>query len=270
MNFFIPNEKNFDIRATLECGQVFRYYENSGKFTVISGNKFCEIIEEENGCRFYCEDVTFFKKYFDIDRNYDIIQKKMQDKGLVSSAIDFGNGIRILNQEPIEVIISFIISANNHIPRIQSIIERLCKELGEDMGGYFAFPTLDALASKDEKFYREQGAGYRANYIAETAQMLKLVDFDELNKLSTIDLRRELEALKGVGRKVADCILLFAYHRTDVFPVDTWILKVFRPEFGDIPAAKLSKLLVERYGENSGYVQQWLFYQKRSAGKIKG
>lgn len=269
MNFFLPIDKNsIDIRATLFCGQVFRFREDNGVFTVISGDKICKIVQEENGYNFCSNDANYFKKYFDIDRNYDIIQKKVQDKGLVSSAVEFGAGIRILNQEPIEVIFSFIISANNHIPRIQSIIERLCESLGKDMGGYFAFPTLEELASKDERFFRELGAGYRANYLAESAKMLKDFDLVELSGLQTEKLRQKLETLKGVGRKVADCILLFAFHRTDVFPVDTWIRKVFRAEYGDIPADKLSKLLVERYGDNAGYVQQWLFYQKRTLAKL--
>ncbi|MDD4839257.1 MAG: DNA glycosylase [Clostridia bacterium] len=268
MKFSIPYDNTFDIRSTLECGQVFRYYENNGIFTVIAGKKRCQISQNDEGCIFCCEDEYFFKKYFDLNRNYAIIHSNVQDKGLVSSAIEYGKGIHILNQDHIEVIFSFIISANNHIPRIKAIIERLCDSLGEDMGDYFAFPTLEALSLQDEAFYKSIGAGYRADYIAQTARMLQIVNFDELNKLSTEQIRRELMAFKGIGRKVADCILLFAFHRTDVFPVDTWILKVFRPEYGNIPADKLSKLLVEKYGENSGYVQQWLFYQKRSAAKM--
>lgn len=189
----------------------------------------------------------------------------MGDKGLFRAAIDFGQGIRILQQDPFETLISFIISANNHIPRIKSIIERLSTALGDRCDGFNAFPTAKALSGKDADYYFKAGLGYRAPYIVETARAVKDgFDLDGLQTLSTDKARKELMTLKGVGPKVADCILLFGFGREDVFPVDTWIKKVYNSYFGheDNPA-KIRKALTDKFGDLSGYAQQYLFFYKR-------
>lgn len=259
----IPKTPTFDLGQTLNCGQVFRFREEGGVTMLKAGCHYAEARLENEVYRFDCDDADFFKKYLDFDTNYDIIQLKVQDKGLVSSAVEYGKGIHILRQSPVETIFSFLISQNNHIPRIKGIIERVCDALGKDMGGYRAFPELDALASAGEAFYTSAGAGYRAAYLDRTARTLAETDFTDWEKLSTAELRGKLMSLHGVGRKVADCILLFGYNRFDVFPVDTWIKKVFAESCGNMPAEKLSESLVKRYGEYSGFVQQWLFYYKR-------
>lgn len=264
MGFLVPKDGTFDVFQTLECGQVFRYQKQGDCFTVFSHDKKCEITEQKDSFYFHSNNENYFKNYFDFDTNYDIIQNNVQDKGLISSAIEFGKGIHILNQNASEVIISFIISSNNNIKRIKAIIERMCCHLGEKKDGYFAFPTLSAIAEKDEKFFSEMGAGYRAKYIVNSARELKIVNFDALKSLSTDELRQYLTSLPGIGRKVADCILLFGFRRTEVFPVDTWIEKAFQDELGSLGADKMAKILAKRYGENSGYVQQWLYFYKRS------
>lgn len=265
----IPKTPTFDLGQTLNCGQVFRFREEGGVTTLKAGCHRAEARLADGVYRLDCDDAEFFKKYLDFDTNYDIIQLKVQDKGLVSSAVEFGKGIHILRQAPVETIFSFLISQNNHIPRIKGIIERICDALGRDMGGYRAFPELDALAAAGEAFYASAGAGYRAAYLDRTARTLAATDFEEWGKLSTPDLRSRLMSLHGVGRKVADCILLFGYSRFDVFPVDTWIKKVFAESYGDMPAEKLSERLVGIYGEYSGFVQQWLFYYKREEKAAK-
>lgn len=266
----ISNPTTFDIKAVLECGQVFRYKKTDGGYQVVAGDKKA-VLKEENG-KIIIEqnDAKFFEKYFDLCRNYDIIISKLGCKGLIGAACGFGKGIRILNQNPVETIFSFIISANNHIPRIKSIIERICAELGEDCHEYYAFPTISALASKGEDFYFKLGAGYRANYISETAKTLESgFDIDGIYEMPTPEARKKLCALKGVGPKVADCILLFGYHKTDVFPVDTWIKKVYADCYGETAsAAEMSKRLTAEYGDLAGYAQQYLFYYKREQ-KIK-
>lgn len=256
-------EKGFDPKSTLECGQVFRYKKTESGYEVIALDKRCEIFSDDEGFYMLTDSETFFKNYFDFDRNYDTIINNIKANDKLAKMAEFGKGIRILNQDPVETVFSFIISANNNIPRIKLILDRLCKSLGRDMGGYFAFPTLNEMARVDESFYSAIGAGYRANYLAETAKTLRDIDVEALKSLDTESLRCELNKLKGVGRKVADCILLFGFHRTDVFPVDTWIKKVFAKSYGNLSAESLSKVLVETYGEYSGYVQQYLFYYAR-------
>ncbi|MDR2634728.1 MAG: DNA-3-methyladenine glycosylase 2 family protein [Clostridiales bacterium] len=253
----------FDIKQTLECGQLFRYRLTDSGATVFSRDKRAEMTAEDGKIKIFTEDERYFLKYLDFATNYAIIIEKVQDKGLVSAAAAFARGIRILKQDPYETTISFIVSANNNIPRIKSIIERICGELGRDMGGWHAFPEMGALASKDADFYFRLGAGYRAPYIAETAKLLTKIDLEDVRKLPTDEAARVLTDLPGVGPKVADCVLLFGLGKTDVFPVDTWIKKVYRDMFGDAAPAVMRRELVRRYGELAGYVQQYLFYYKR-------
>ncbi|HPD01877.1 MAG TPA: DNA glycosylase [Eubacteriales bacterium] len=263
----VIKDRTFDLKAILESGQVFRYKICGRFYEVISGEKRAQIEERGDSYIIVSDDVEYFEKYFDFCRNYDIILKKVQDKALVSSATAFAPGIRILKQEPVETIISFIISANNNIARIKKIIENIAAGLGRDMGGYFAFPALSALASADEDFYFQAGAGYRAPYIKRTAEALLHTDIKALYEMPTEKAHKALVALPGIGPKVADCILLFAFGKTDVFPVDTWIKKVYREHFGDATAKKMRAALIEKYGEYSGFVQQYLFYFKREMNK---
>ncbi len=251
------------MKQTLDCGQVFRYTERGGIFDLKASGERAIFTAKGDGYEVECTNEQFFQKYLDFDTNYDIIQLKTQDKGLVSSAIDFGKGVHILRQDLVETVFSFIISQNNHIPRIKAIIERLSEALGEDRDGYHAFPTVEALASKDSDFYASQGAGYRAEYLSLTARRFLEEGIPDFENMDTESARAKLLSYKGIGRKVADCVLLFGLHRMNVFPTDTWIVKVFEEEYPGVPAEKLAKLLVDRYGEYSGYVQQWLFYYKR-------
>lgn len=253
----------FDIEQTLECGQVFRFVKEGSDYVIHALDHRAKVREEDGVYVLDCDDAEFFRHYFDLDTNYALIQSKVQDKGLVSSAIEFGQGIHILRQDPIETIFSFIVSQNNHIPRIKGIIERMCRDLGKDMGDYHAFPTVGALAGAGEDFFAKIGAGYRAAYLDRVAKALVDEDVNGWDKLSTPDLRSRLMSLHGIGRKVADCILLFGFSRFDVFPVDTWIKKIFEEEFPSVPAEKMAVLLVEKYGKYAGFVQQWLFYYKR-------
>ena len=260
---FLPSTETFNLKETLECGPVFRYQLVDGVYHLSACEHHAVFTPADGGWDMLSTNTEFFKKYFDFDTNYDIIQSKVQDKGLVSSAVDFAKGIHILRQDLVESIFSFVISQNNHIPRIKAIIERICTALGEEKGGYYAFPTVDALASKDPDWYKEIGAGYRAEYLSGIAKRFRDEGVPNFDTLSTEDARKLLMSYKGIGRKVADCVLLFGLKRTDVFPTDTWILKIFGEEYPDVPAEKLAKILVERFGEYSGYVQQWLFYEKR-------
>lgn len=266
--FTIEKTPTFDVYQTLDCGQVFRFKEIEGGYRIHAGKHCADIFDAGDKYRFECDDAEFFKRYFDFDTDYAALQEKCADGGMVSSAIEYGRGIHILRQDPTETIFSFIISQNNHIPRIKGIIERICDALGEDMGGYHAFPTVEALASVGEEFYAKLGAGYRAAYLDRVAKSLVGVDVNDWNSLSTDDLRAKLLSLHGVGRKVADCVLLFGFNRFDVFPVDTWIKKVFEEEFPNVPADKIATLLIQKYGQYAGFVQQWLFFFKRNEKKV--
>lgn len=260
----------FSEKAIFECGQVFRYEKTERGYRIIATDKKAEVIGDDGRKTILTDSPTFFANYFDLHTDYDIILHNLSDDGLLGEAKRYGAGIRILKQDAFETLISFIISANNHIPRIKAIIERLCEGLGEKCDGYYAFPTAAAMAAKDESYYARLGAGYRAGYLAETARAVADgFDLEGLRALSTEQARKQLLRLKGVGGKVADCILLFGYGRTDVFPVDTWIKKVYAEKYGDCTPSQTAAKLVAEYGKLAGYAQQYVFYYKRE-GERKG
>lgn len=263
VTFTIPKTDTFDIGQTLDCGQVFRYVKTENGYRIYAKNHVAYVEERAQDYLIECDDKDFFVNYFDFDTDYASIQAKVQDGGFVSDAIEFGKGIHILRQDPFESIFSFIISQNNHIPRIKGIIERICDALGEDMGAYHAFPSVEKLASAGVEFYASIGAGYRAEYLDRVAKTLVNEDVNEWKSLPTEQLRAKLLSLHGVGRKVADCALLFGFGRFDVFPVDTWIKKIYEDEFVGVTPEKMSELLVQKYGKYAGFVQQWVFYYKR-------
>lgn len=267
----------FDPASTLGCGQVFRYVEEKGGYLVFAGMRACRLYSRGGKTVIRCEadDAEYFERYFDLGRNYADVYGRAAASGIpfVAAAANAGRGIRILNQEPEETIFSFLLSQNNHIPRIRMLVSRLCGALGEErsFGGerYFTFPSAEKLAGKGEAFYRSLGCGYRARYIAETAQILASESAAAYAALSDGELRARLTALPGVGPKVADCVALFAYHRTGAFPVDTWIERVYREELGGTLTNrnKIAAYFAGMFGEAGGYIQQYLFWYERERRK---
>ncbi len=268
----IYDTSEFCPKHILECGQVFRYLNSGSGYKIFSKNLFCSLIYVDGYATIETVDTDYFVKYFDLNRDYGEIKRHLLGFPCMQEAIGYGYGVRILNQDPTEMIISFIISANNNIPRIQGIIERMCRTSGEPIGGEgFAFPTLDDLRKRDREYFASIGAGYRADYLVKSVDALANGFACDIGSLDTARARKKLMELTGVGRKVADCILLFGYHREDVFPVDTWIEKVYARLFGESNAAPARKAdeLAEYFGDLSGYAQQYLFYHARETYKNK-
>ncbi len=269
-SIILTDLKDFNIRHILDCGQIFRYFLlPDGRYEVYSDDKRCFVQETDDKAVITFDEGNkeYFYRFFDLATDYSAIKSRLKDKPLLNEAVEYGYGIRILNQNKWETLISFIISANNHIPRIKGIIRRLCDALGRDMGDYKAFPTPRAMASVDEEFYAKLGAGYRAKYLLSTAKSVADgFDLESIDAMDGITANKKLCTLMGVGSKVADCILLFAYHKQDVFPVDTWIRKVYTDITGNVSTdvKTIRKELLEIYGEDmSGYAQQYLFFNKR-------
>lgn len=285
MKKIVYGSEFFNIKDTLLCGQVFRFKINfkasadfgAEVYDVFSSDKRCVAYNKGEKAIVECEekDADYFYNYFDLERDYSkILSSAFNVGGILKTAANHGKGIRILNQDPEETLFSFMVSQNNNIPRIKAIIEKLCEGAGEkkDFCGeeYFAFPTHTALSFKDKKFFTDVGLGYRAEYIKNLADnFADVFDAEKLRKLSTSDLKKSLLSVYGVGGKVANCVSLFGFHRSDSFPVDTWIEKVYREDLcGTLKARdKISQELVAKFGENSGYFQQYLFYYKRNSGE---
>ena len=266
----IQNNTDFNPTHIFECGQFFRYKKiNNDYYIAFSLDKKVEVFKKDEDYYFKCDEnnVDYFNNFFDLETDYYAIKNNLiRNFPFMKKAINFGYGIRILKQNILEMIISFIISANNRIPRIQKSIEYICEKAGTNMGDYYAFPTLEQLSKLDEQFFLNAKIGFRAKYMVQTIKDLQNIDFKELEKLDTPTLREKLIQLKGVGPKVADCILLFGFSRKNVFPVDTWIAKVYEQDLGgeQTNRVKIAKELVNKFSDLSGYAQQYLFYYKRS------
>ena len=261
----------FNPLHTLDCGQVFRFRPYKDGYLVNSADKIAYVFSDGIKTVVESEDPDYFYGYFDLERDYSEIVKTASSFNipLLTKSANICKGLRILNQNREEMIYSFIISQNNNIPRIKGIISRLCEKLGEKksspLGDYFAFPSSSALSKADISVFTSAGAGYRDIYLKETSQRICAEGISHLEALCPKELREKLLTYKGIGPKVADCVALFGFRKTESFPVDTWIEKVYAEDFkGTLKGReKIAKFFTDAFGENSGYVQQYLFYGKR-------
>ncbi len=273
MNKLTLDIKNFDVEAIFTCGQCFRFEkEDDGSFTAIANGKVINLSKDGDKITFLNvskeEFESIWKNYFDIERDYDVIAEKLSQNPVLKESVEFGRGIRILRQPFFECMLSFIISANNNIPRIQKIINKLSMLFGEkilyDGREYFAFPKPEALANIDEESLKDLHAGYRTKYIVKAVrQYLKgEVSEEKIMALPWKEARTELMKISGVGPKVADCILLFSFGRFEVFPTDVWVKRVMGELF-DCDEKNATKKGMELFGEYAGIAQQYLFYKRR-------
>lgn len=265
----ITYDEQFNPKAIFECGQVFRYTVRENNYTVYADQYAATIENHPDYYSITSNNAKFFYKYFDLDTDYNLIIERIKNKPYMEESFEYGKGLRILKQDYFECIISFIISANNNIKRISGILNRLCEKLGKNYGKYYGFPEAEVMAKQTVEFYKSIGAGYRSEYILTTAKLIADgFDINAIENMDTLSAKRALMSLKGIGSKVADCILLFSYSRKDVFPVDTWIKKVYCKLGGDQKCVEnMRKYLLDLYGEYAGYAQQYLFYAHRS-GKL--
>ncbi|GMO20958.1 MAG: hypothetical protein LBG79_08280 [Spirochaetaceae bacterium] len=269
-SIYIDSSEPFDIKKIAYSGQMFRVKESAEGLDIISSNKRCLVKSAGKQVVIECNqnESDYFIKYFDLESSYLKMNRELakNKSGQLLKAIEYGSGLRILNQDYFEALISFIISSNNNIKRIQKIINALCAELGENKNDFFAFPNAESMAARDVKFYEAIGAGYRAPWLLTAAELVtKTVDLSELNALPTNELIKKLQSFNGIGPKVADCIALFAYHRFDVFPVDTWVKKIYNDIFGrDASAVKMRNDFLLYFEDYPGLAQQYLFYYYRS------
>ena len=256
----------FNVRDTLECGQIFRYKQLSADtYAVFSQDKYAEVATVGNKVVVKTHDKDYFWRFFDLDTDYEAKVRRISAiSPLMKEAAQLGKGIRILNQDLTEMIFSFIISANNNIKRIQLIIERLCSALGNVTPYGHAFPSIRDMAESQVEFYTGIGAGYRDKYLKRTAEMLLDYDLATLDSLDSANARKQLLNFAGVGPKVADCIMLFGMRRGDVFPVDTWLKKVYHAYFEQgHKDHEISTFFCNLFGEDAGLCQQYLFYFQR-------
>lgn len=274
----LEDVENFDAKAIFTCGQAFRWYEEkNGSFTTVHLGRVLNVLNEDDKVIFKGTNLEEFNEiwidYFDLNTDYQSIRKSLANNKILANAMEYGKGIRILNQNHFEMLISFIISANNMIPRIRKSIEVISMRYGkficeDENRKYYSFPTVDELSKATVEELREFAkVGFRDKRIFDTVNMIKNenIDLDGFENLETDNLREELLRFSGVGNKVADCIMLFSYKRGEVFPVDVWIKRVMEELFikEETPVKKISKEADRIFGKYAGYAQQYLFYYGR-------
>ena len=267
MTIQIPH---FDLAATLSCGQLFRYEPHKNGFYVMSGARKVYISQNERGVTFHgvpnAEVESFWAHYFDLSRDYtEILNTLKSIDPIIKAAAEFSPGIRILNQDPWETLIGFIISANNSIPHIMRCMNNLFETFGESV----AFPSAEILATLSEDDLKCCKTGFRGKYIIDAAKKVASgeLDFPSCADLSTDELRKQLMSVKGVGVKVADCVMMFSHGRREVFPVDVWINRaVSNFYFGgeERGGAEIQAFAREKFGKYAGYANQALFHYARS------
>lgn len=269
----IDAKEPFDARKIAVSGQLFRAHSRDNSYVFYSGDKRCVVSRCNNRAIIESdvESLAYFIDYFDITTSYHTLNATLRRVKipLLSEAVRYGSGLRIIRQNYFEALISFIISSNNNIARIQKIITSLCTSLGVKKDDFYAFPSAEAMAARNTAFYEKHGCGYRAPWLCKAAKIAaKNNVLEDIAALPTPQLLDALQEFDGVGPKVADCVALFAYHRFDVFPVDTWIKKIYTHLFGASPSAQIMRRhLIETFGHNAGLAQQYLFYYYRTRGK---
>ena len=262
-----------DIERSCACGQSFRWKKDGDGFVAPALGRVVRLCQNDCDISIYpCKkgEEKDWLAYFDLDRDYAAIEKRLSVDEQLSMCIGSASGIRVFAQEPFETLITFIISANNNIGRIAGIVERLCALCGEkaefDGKEYYLFPKPESIAALEESELVRIGSGYRAPYIKKSAAII--AGGYQLEKLRDMPLdiaRKELLKFPGVGPKVADCVLLFGLGHTDAFPVDVWIGRAMSEIYfdGESPKKKQLEAAIRALGSESGIVQQYIFHYAR-------
>ena len=277
--YILRNAKSFEPVHIFECGQCFRWNkEEDGSYTGVIKNGVINVKKIGNDVNFtgVCDEniKQICEEYFNLQTNYEAIKEKLSNIDIyLKNSIEYGNGIRILKQDLWETLLSFIISANNNIPRIKTIIERIAKKYGNRIEYrnkmYYTFPTPEMLQNASIDDFRGLGLGFRDVRIYETVQrtLKGEIDLEKLKQEENTEvLRKKLLEIPGVGPKVADCVMLFALNRFDVFPVDLWVKRVISELYFNKKEQTpnvIHEFAEKQYGNLAGLAQQYLFYWRR-------
>ncbi|MBW6410498.1 DNA-3-methyladenine glycosylase family protein [Clostridium weizhouense] len=280
----IKQVKNFKLKHIFECGQIFRFEEiEDNDFIVIAFGKVIEFKEDGEDIIVYNTTEEEFNNiwidYLDLKRDYSIIKSELSKDNLLRQSIEFGYGVRVLNQDPFEMLISFIISARNNIPSIKRTVNRIASKWGKEITykekKYYAFPTIHEIKDATLEEIQETGASFRSKYIIDTISNVyngikneegfKKYDLEYIKSLSDDECHVALQEFKGVGSKVADCIMLFSMRKSSAFPVDVWVKRAMI-HFYNAEEGSLNKIRIfarNKFGALSGFAQQYLFYYAR-------
>jgi N-glycosylase/DNA lyase len=278
----IFNVRDYDLATTLTSGQAFRWQELDGGWIGVIGNHWVRLRADEFSISATCAEPisewNWLTEYLQLDLDLNEMLLKFPDDEPMRAAVTACRGLRLLRQEPWECLASFILSSTKQIVQIRQIIALLCERFGEPVpagpnyGPAYAFPSPARLARCTEAELRACKMGFRAPYLLETARLLTAGQFDlaRLHNVPVEIAREELIKLPGVGRKIADCVLLFAYGFQTAFPVDVWVMKALRQLYfpkRKVTMQRLHRFAAEHFGTCGGYAQQYLFHYMRTKEK---
>ncbi len=275
-DYIIKTPSDFNLKETLECGQCFHFNKiEENEYVLTAYGHLLHVRQDDNSLVFYNTDEELYnilwKRYFDIERDYSKIKEELLAKdNKLSEAISAMSGVRILNQEFFETLISFIISQNKQIPHIKKIVAGISEKYGTYMGEVkgipmYAFPDVKQLKAATVEELKELKTGFRAPYIYDAVGRVYdgSINYEELVKMDSYAGIEKMSEIKGVGNKVASCVSLFALGKRDSFPIDVWIKRIMEYLYfdgHDTSKDTIAKLAREHFGELGGYAQQYLFY----------
>lgn len=265
--FEINTPEIFNLELMLDCGQAFRWKKDENGYMVgVVGKKLFRLLQKDDKLICNCTEDEFenvLRSYLDFDRDYKSLVDIFSTDEYLKQATEEFSGIRILRQEPWEALCSFIISQNNNIPRIKGIVERLCESFGDEIEeGIYSFPSAESLSMLSVEDLAPLRSGFRAKYIIDAATKVASgeVDLEKIEK-SPIDFgREELIKIKGVGKKVAECTLLYGFGKVEAFPEDVWVKRIVSEMYPNG--------LPECMKGNDGIAQQYLFHWRRNSKKF--
>lgn len=270
---YIGNEP-LDLALTLiESAQCFRWTQRGERFGAVVDGAPVWIWREDDGLYAQCADAQRLRDYLDLERDYGLLAREYGRFPIARQAVEMYPGLRVLNQNPWDALVTFILSANNNVGRIRKLCDALAERFGETFdtpdGRLCGLPSPERLAACSEEELRGIGAGYRAPYLIQTARRVaEGFPLDRLSEMEYGEAHSMLVQLAGVGDKVADCVLLFGCRHASAFPVDVWVEKLLREWFGieTKGRAQLGRVSREMLGEHAGLLQQFLFHAARTGG----
>lgn len=267
--------RDFDLRHTFDCGQCFRWNaDDDGSYCGVASGRAVRMYMKKDDLYIKganINDSDFWIDYLDLNRDYSKIKERLSNDEILKEAISYGSGMRILNQDPFETTISFIISANNRIPMIKRAVAKISETFGKRIvfegRDYYSFPDCTDIAEAGPEIIEKCHCGFRAPYVYQTSKAIAdhQIELEGLSNLTTDQAQKELMKLSGIGPKVADCIMLFSLGKSDAFPVDVWVKRVMQYFYlaPDVSLKKIRDYGREKFGNDAGFAQQYLFFYAR-------